>query len=446
MSWFRKTPKVDETALDFVSAADRIERKPIARGLPVTLYLLLIGMATGLAWAGLSKVDEVVTARGRLISTDTHLVLQPSESAQIESINASVGQFVRKGEVLVVFDATNVGADLGQVRDRLRSLDAQVRRLEAERDARPFRPQPGDEDAAQRQIEQQRAANHKARLERLSESIARARKGLDFNATEIKALEERLAALREIENMNEDLVAKQFQSRRSLLDTRERRLDAERTLASAQSRTNELRQELAALEADRAAYVAEYSQRLLEELVTARRERDALAQQVIKADRRSTLNTLSAPVDGTVLEVAKVAKGSVVREAQALVTIVPQDASVEAEVRIENADVAGVKEGDSVRVKIDAFPFQRHGVLEGRVRKLSPDTPGEQPPSGPVQPPGQYLARVEINTASLKARDRAGKLLPGMTLTAEILTGQRTVLSYLTDPLVRMQHEALTER
>jgi hemolysin D len=446
MSWFRKSQKVDETELDFVSAADRIERKPIARGLPVTLYLLLAGMATGLAWAGLSRVDEVVTARGRLISTDTHLVLQPSESAQIESIKASVGQFVRKGEVLVVFDSTNVGADLGQVRDRLRSLDAQVRRLEAERDGRAFVAQPGDEDASQRQIEQQRAANHKARLDRFSESLARARKGLEFNASEIKALEDRLAALREIETMNEDLVAKQFQSRRSLLDTRERRLDADRTLASARSRTNELRQELAALEADRAAYVAEYSQRLLEELVTARRERDALAQQVVKADRRSTLNTLAAPVDGTVLEVAKVAKGSVVREAQALVTIVPQDASVEAEVRVENADVAGVKEGDAVRVKIDAFPFQRHGILEGRVRKLSPDTPSEQPPSGPAQPPGQYLARVEIDSSALRARDRAGKLIPGMTLTAEILTGQRTVLSYLTDPLVRMQHEALTER
>ena len=446
MNWFRKAARVDEAALDFVTDADRIERKPIARGLPVTLYLLLASMATGLAWAGLSRVDEVVSARGRLISTDTHLVLQPTESAQIDSINASVGQFVRKGEVLVIFDATNVGADLGQVRDRLKSLDAQVRRLEAERDGRPFRPQPGDEDAAQRQIEQQRAANHKARLDRLNESFARVRKGLEYNGSEIKALEERLAALREIETMNEDLVAKQFQSRRSLLDTRERRLEAERTLASVQSRTNELRQELASLEADRAAYVSEYSQRLLEELVTARRERDALAQQVIKADRRSVMNTLASPVDGTVLEVAKVAKGSVVREAQALVTIVPQDAAVEAEVRIENADVSAVKEGDLVRVKIDAFPFQRHGILQGRVRKVSPDTPGEQPPSGPTQPPGQYLARVEIDTTSLKARDRLGKLIPGMTLTGEILTGQRTVLSYLTDPLVKMQHEALTER
>ena len=435
----------DIDALEFVSAADRVEREPIARGMPLMLYALVGCMLASFAWAGLSRVDEVVTARGRLVSIDSHVMLQASESSQIASFKASVGQQVQKGEVLVTFDATNVGADQGQVRERLRSLDAQVRRLEAERDGVAFRPQSGEDDAAQRQVEEQRQANHRARLARFDESIARSRKAIEFNATEIRALEGRLSSLREIESMNEDLVDKQFQSRRALLDSRERRLDAERNLASAQSRTNEIRQELLSLEADRAAYVAEYRQRLLEELVTARRERDALAQQLVKADRRSTLNTLTSPVDGVVLEVARVTAGSVIREAQTLVTLVPIDASIEAEVRIDNADVSGVKEGDTVRVKIDAFPFQRHGVLQGKVRKLSPDIPTEQP-SNTQQPPSQYVARIAIDGQMLVGRERLGRLLPGMTMTAEILTGSRTVLSYISEPLVRMKDEALNER
>ncbi len=443
MGWLSR--KQSESDLDFVSAADRVERMPIAQGMPLMLYAMVISLLISLAWAWLSEIDQVVSTRGRLVSIDTHVMLQPSESAHIASINASVGQFVKKGEVLVTFDPTNVGADLEQVRERLKSLDAQVRRLEAEREGRAFRPLPGEEDASQRQVEEQRAANHKARLARLDEGMTRSRKALELNATEIAALDGRLASLREIEDMNEDLVAKQFQSRRSLLDSRERRLDAERNLASARSRTNEIRQELAALEADRDAYVAEYRQKLVEELVTARRERDALLQQVVKADRRSVLTTLVSPVDGIVLEVAKVTRGSVVREAQPLVTLVPLDAALEAEVRIENADVSGVKEGDTVRVKIDAFPFQRHGVLSGKVRKLSPDIPSEQP--APNQPaPAQYVARVSIDPSNLNARDRIGRLLPGMTMTAEILTGSRTVLSYLTEPLVRMKDEALNER
>lgn len=435
----------DSTALEFASAADRLEREPIARGMPLMLYAMVLSLVVGLAWAWISRVDEVVVARGRLVSVDTHVILQPSESAHVAAFNASVGQQVRRGEILVTFDPTNIGADLEQVRERLKSLDAQVRRLEAERDGRPFRPRTGEDDATQRQVEEQRAANHRARLSRLDENIFRSKKALEFNATEITALEGRLNSLREIEGMNQDLVDKQFQSRRALLDSRERRLEAERNLASAQSRTNEIRQELAALEADRAAYVSEHRQRLIEDLVSVRRERDALLQQLVKADRRQELAALSSPVDGVVLEVARVTRGSVVREAQALVTLVPNDASLEAEVRIDNADVSGVKEGDTVRVKIDAFPFQRHGVLSGRVRKLSPDISSEQP-QPPATPPSQYIARVVIDPSGLNARDRLGRLLPGMTLSAEILTGSRTVLSYVTEPLVRIKDEAMNER
>lgn len=435
----------DIDALEFIAPADRVEREPIAMGMPVTLYALVACIGIALTWAWLSRIDEVVTARGRLISMDSHVTLQASEAAQVSSMRASVGQSVLKGDVLVTFDSTNAGADQEQVRERLSSLDAQVRRLEAERDGVRFRPLAGEDDAAQRLVEQQRGANYRARIARFDEGIARARNGLDFNASEVVALQGRLASLREIESMNEDLVEKQFQSRRSLLDSRERRLDAERVLASVQSRANELRQELLTLEADRAAFVAEHRQRLLEDLVAARRERDSLAQQLIKADRRSKLVTLSAPVDGVVLEVAKVTSGAVVREAQTLVTLVPTDARIEAEVRVDNADVAGLKEGDPVRVKVDAFPFQRHGILQGTVRKLSPDIPTETT-NGAQQPLSQYLARISIDRDSLVGRERLGRLIPGMTITAEIVTGSRTVLSYITEPLVRMKDEALNER
>jgi hemolysin D len=445
MSLMRRSRAAGDETLDFVSAADRIEREPIARGMPLVLHALLACLISAFAWAALSRVDEVVSSRGRLVSIDHHVLLQASEPAQIATIRASVGQPVSKGDVLVTFDATNVGADQGQVRERFASLDAQVRRLEAERDSTAFRAQAGQDDAEQRLVAEQRQANFRARLLRFDESLARARKSLDFNAAEIQALEGRLASLREIEAMNEDLADRQFQSRRVLLDSREKRLEAERNLASVRGRTSEIRQELLAIDADRAAFVAEHRQRILEELVLARRERDALAQQLVKADRRSNLSTLSAPVDGVVLEVARVAPGSVVREAQVIVTLVPVDAQIEAEVRIENADVSGVKEGDAVRVKIDAFPFQRHGVLTGRVRKLSPDTPTEAA-AGAQQVPAQYLARIAIDREALAGRDRLGRLLPGMTLSAEILTGSRTVLSYLSEPLIRLRDEALNER
>lgn len=435
-------PSVD---LEVMSPADRIERTPLANGMPVTLYVLLATLIAFALWAGFSKIDEVVSARGKVVSVQAHVILQPTEPAQIATIEASVGQTVKKGDVLVTFDQTNVDADLGQVRDRLRSLDAQVRRLEAEREGKPFQVKSGEDDLAQRQLEMQRAANHKARMARFDESISRMRKSIELNAAEMRSLEARLASLREIEAMNEDLANKQFQSRRAVLDSRERRLEAERDISSARSRANDIQREISALEADRAAYLAEHRQRIFEELVAIRRDRDTLQQQLIKADRRSTMTTLLAPVDGVVLEVARVTRGSVVREAQSLVTLVPSDSPIEAEVRVDNADVSNIKPGDPVRVKIDAFPFQRFGVLRGRVRTLSPDTPQESTPQNP-QMPGQYVARVEILQADAASIERIARLVPGMTLTAEIVTGDRSILSYLTEPVVRLQDEALRER
>jgi HlyD family secretion protein len=440
----RRAPQAP-TDLEVLSPADRIERTPLAQGMPITLYLLFGTLIAFALWAGLSRIDEVVSARGKVVSVQSQVILQPTEPAQVAAIDASVGQTVRKGDVLVTFDQTNVDADLGQVRDRLRSLDAQVRRLEAEREGRPFQVKGGEDDLAQRQLELQRAANHKARMARFDESIARMKKSIELNASEIRSLEARLASLSEIEKMNEDLVNKQFQSRRSLLDSRERRLEAERDMASARSRANDIQREISALEADRAAYLAEQRQRIFEELVPARRERDALQQQLIKADRRSTMTTLVAPIDGVVLEVARVTRGSVVREGQPLVTLVPSDSPIEAEVRIDNADVSNVKVGDPVRVKIDAFPFQRFGVLPGRVRTLSPDTPQDSTPQNP-QVPGQYVARVEVLIHEAESAERFGRLVPGMTLTGEIITGERSILSYLTEPVVRLQDEALRER
>ena len=134
--------------------------------MPLLLYAMIACLGASIVWSSISRIDEVVTARGRLVSIDNHVVLQSSESAQVASIRAAVGQRVRQGEVLVTFDPTNVGADHGQIRERLNSLDAQVRRLEAERDGQPFRPQTGKDDAEQRQVEQQRRANYIARMGR----------------------------------------------------------------------------------------------------------------------------------------------------------------------------------------------------------------------------------------------------------------------------------------
>lgn len=435
-------------AVDFLPDADEIERRPLHRGIPVTLYLLSGLIVVMLLWATFSNVDQVVVTRGKLVTPLPNIVLQPMETALIEALHVRVGQVVKKGEKLATLDPTFATADLAQIRGRFASMDNQSKRLEAELSGRRFNAsgQPGDE-ALQANLAREKQANFDARKVRLAENVARVKAGLETNIREQKVLEDRVRSLLEIEKMQEQLSSQQYQSRLRLLESRERRQEVEHDLVVSRHREAEQKRELAAAEAELSAFMKEWRQKSMEELVTARRERDALAEQVQKADRRSRLVTVTAPVDAVVLEVAKRSAGSVVREAEPLFTLVPLDAPLEAEVQVESDDVGWLKLADRTRIKIDSFPFQKHGVLPGSVRTISEDAFTRE---SPMRQPGQrtdayYLSRIELGEGRLKNVPANTRLLPGMTLTAEIVVGTRSVISYFLYPIMRAFDEAIRE-
>jgi HlyD family secretion protein len=163
-----------------------------------------------------------------------------------------------------------------------------------------------------------------------------------------------------------------------------------------------------------------------------------------KADRRNRLVTLTAPIDAVVLEIAKLSPGSVVREAETFFTLVPLNAPLEAEVHIDSLDVGYIKLGGATHIKVDAFPFQRHGTLDAKVRTLSEDAFKRETPSKSASE-AYYLARIELGAIGLKNMTDGARLLPGMTLTAEIVVGQRSVLSYMAWPLTKGISEAARE-
>ncbi len=446
-AWLKQifNPAPQDKAVDFLPDADEIERTPIARGIPITLYALLSLFVLIVLWAALAEVDVVVSAKGRLVSTTPNIVIQPIETAQIESLTVTVGQVVKKGQVLATLDPTVIGADVSQVRDRLKSLEAQIDRLRSEVDGRAFGGRNNAHESLQGSLDLEKLAGQRARILRFDENISRLKSSITSNAVEITSLERRVQSLKEIEGMNEQLVEKQFQSRRALLESRDKRLEVERELVSARNRANEMQRELAGAEADKSAFIKETRQKALEELVSVQRERDSLAEQLVKADRRTRFIAIEAPVDSVVLEVAKRSKGSVIREAETLITLVPIDALLEAEIRINAAEVASVTVGDPVKVKVDAFPFQKHGLIQGRLNKLSQDTVNLEE-SLKNSASSYYLGRVELNDIKLRNLDKPLKLMPGMSVGAEISIGNRSILSYIMYPIMQVRDEALNEK
>lgn len=430
----------------FLPDADEIERRPLPWMARATLYILLALMVSFLAWASLSEVDKVVVASGRLVTPLPNIVVQPLETSIIQRLDVRTGQVVKKGEVLATLDPTFAGADEAQLRARLRSLDAQIERIQAELAGEPrFEPTQADTDhRLQAQLFTERQANYRAQLTRLEENLARLRASQETLRADQLSLAARIEPLREMEAMQENLLVKQMGARIMLLDAQQRRMEVERDLELAKNREQELKRELASTEAEKTAFEKSWREETMEALLVSQRERDGVNEQLQKAAKRSQLVTLLSPADAVVLDIAKLSQGSVVAAAERLFTLVPLNAPLEAEVQIDALDVGYVQPGDAAHLKLAAYPFQRHGTLDGAVRTISEDAFRRDASLG-AGPDSYYLSRIHFGDARLKNMTEQARLLPGMAVTAEIAVGKRSVISYLLWPLTKALDESIRE-
>src|SRR5262249_8426640 len=218
-----------------------------------------------------------------------------------------------------------------------------------------------------------------------------------------------------------------------------------------QSRRAEAEAALAALVETRAQTEAEYHRTLLGELAEAERKSAGFASELARAEQRTRLQQLTAPVSGVVQQLAVHTVGGVVTPAQPLLVIVPSDSHLEIEAMVSNRDIGFVHAGQHVEIKVDTFDFTRYGLLHGKVLSVSqdaitrdapseksPDRPGAAP--SPPEPKGQelnYAARVSLDRTQIWVDEKFVNLAAGMAVTAEIKTGSRRIISYLLSPLMK---------
>lgn len=432
-------------AIDFQSDTRKIdERRPpwVARA---TLYALVAVIIIAVTFGVIAKVDRIVVAPGKLVTTASTIVVQPLEISVVRSLEARVGDIVRKGDPLATLDPTFSEADAGQLRGKVKSLAAQIERLESELDDRPYAPKILDDDTRlQSAVWTRRIEQNKAKLTSFNQQIRHVEAEMATKSADKAALEVRLGVAKDLEEMRAFLMQREIGSKINYLDAKGQRLQVEREMQLATNNVIELEEELERFKAEKAAYLAEFRQKAAEELVQARRDHDAAVKQLEKAARRSDVTVLSAPEDAIVLEVAQRSVGSVLKEAEALYTLVPLDSLLEAEVSVEGLDVGHVETDADVRLKLEAWPFQKHGTLSGHVRTVSDDSFAPDPKKDGQQRP-YYKARVEVNSTDLRDVPRSFRLIPGMAVTAEIKAGERTIFSYFLYPLLRGLDESIRE-
>jgi hemolysin D len=448
--------RVDPEAVQFQPDAVMIEERPLPWLARSVVYIVVLFVACAAVWASVSQVDRVVTARGKLITVDPLMIVQPLETAVIRTIDAGVGDFVKAGTVLATLDPTFTESEQTADRERLASMTAEAQRLEAEIYGGPFPPAPvGDPLEAkylklQAAVHAHRQAEYHAAVAASDADADKLQASLVTNSKAQAGLEERVKVIAEIEGMRDELYKLTVGSRLVLLQSKLDRLSLTDQLGEKKNQEKELLAQLASTREQKERYINNWVRESGERMTALEQQISTETQKLANAERRRNLVVLRAPADGVVLELGQRSIGSVAKEAEPLFTLVPRGNKIEAEVDVDSADVVRLRAGDSVRVKFDALPFQRHGTITGTVRVITensfqPDKTAATPAKETDARPAFFRARITLGPLTLQDVPADFRLIPGMTTTAEIIIGKRTIISYLLDPVVRLFDEGLRE-
>ena len=367
-------------------------RVPPKRRLVLWLMLGLIAAAAVGLW--LLKVDIVVSANGKIVTSDSEIVIQPVETSVVRSIAVKMGQQVKAGEVLATLDPTFSQADRDELGAKLRTLKATFDRLDAEFAGRAYDPpNPNPDEQTQREIFRRRHDEYAAKLDAAVRKAAQYKADLAAHKIEAKNLDEQIRLASQAEAMYQQLVAKDLASKLKLIEASQRRVDATTRLDTNLGEQQRLAEQIAGAEAERDGFVQEWRRKLSEEMAQTRSDRDAAVARLSKAERRHTLAVMIAPVDATVLEVAHRPAGSVLREAETLMRLVPADDKLLVEVQIDTRDVARLHIGDRATIKLEALPWQQY---RPRLRPIEGADPGHpQRRQCPRNRRGSLFARAQ---------------------------------------------------
>ena len=433
--------------VDFLPAAlEVLEKPPSPVGRIVSIAMMLFA-ALAIAWMYYSEIDVVVTAQGQVVPSGRVKLIQAAEAGVVRNIKVRDGQHVAQGEELIELDSTTTTADSARLmRERLEAR-VEAARLKAQLalDADLFQP-PADVDPSIAETQQSllisRLEERAEKLAGLDYDIARRRADGDAIHSTIVKLEQTLPLLRQRLEKNQSLARNQFLSELTLMDNKLEVIEKENELQIQRHRLTESKASLAAAIRQRKQAEAEFSAETLAALADASRRSAAITQELVKIEKRKSLQRLRAPIDGVVQQLAVNTIGGVVTAAQTLMVIVPADGELEIDAKVLNKDIGFVRVGQRAAVKFETYQFTRHGFIDGTMQWVGVDAMSD-PQLGLV-----YPVRILLSDTRMPNRvgGNRGAVAPGMAVTADIAIGKRRVLDYFLAPILRYKEESLRER
>jgi HlyD family type I secretion membrane fusion protein len=401
------------------------------------------------------KLDRVVTSAGQLVPTRGTLFVQPLDRAIVRLIKVHTGDVVKAGQVLAELDPTFAQADVTQYQLHLASATALVTRLEAELADRPYAGGTNPSEVLQMSIWRQRQSEFNQMVASDDAKIHSAESAVTKAQQDVTLYDQRLDYARKNEAMEKKLYDDGNGSMLKLLAAQDTRAETDRLLQESRNALIGGRHDLDSLKALREQDIGKWKDDTGTQLVAARDDLHQTEQFLAKANKTNDLITLQAPEDAVVLDIGPASTGSIVDANSSLVkpmfTLMPISGPLEAEVQIKGQDIGFVRVGDTVRIKMDAYPYMRHGVATGKIMSISEgsfataDAGSIQSSSGGTPTTPYFKALVSVDSSELHNVPTNFRLIPGMTLTGDVLVGKRTMLSYLIEGGLRTVDESMRE-
>lgn len=376
----------------------------------LVLYLIAAILVVGAVWAHFAKVEEITQGEGRVIPASREQIIQSLEGGILEEMNVHEGDVVERGQILLEIDATRAGASYREGLSKVQALKGAIARLRAEAYAQPL-VFPADVQGVDSIVRDETQA-YNARRQTLNESVGALNRSLQLAEREI--------------SLSEPLSARGLMSEVEILRMKRQ--------------SNEFRLQIAERQNKYRAEANAELTRFEGELAQAKENMGA-REDVVKR------TTIKAPVKGTVKNIRANTIGGVIQQGADIMEIVPLEDQLLIEAKIKPSDVAFIRPMLPATVKISAYDYGIYGGLTGTVEHLSPDTlrDDEKARQGARGDTSYYRLLVRTDKASLSAGDKEFPIIPGMTATVEIRTGEKSVLSYLLKPVLKAR-EAFRER
>ena len=410
------------------------------------LFIILSLICSLVYWAAITELDKVTRGQGKTISSLKNQMVQSSESGVILEKFIEEGQLVKQDDVLFKIDPIEVKTQLEQLTQRISRLSLKNKRLEYESESKDFLLDFKQVDWSVKDIENEKEL-FKARKEEFESSLdilsLKRRKTenelLELSATEETARETISLIIQEIEGI-ENLVKSGLVPEARLLGLKRDKQENEGRVELAQISRERVFATLAEIDEQILSTQKSFVSRALQERADVENELSEAQVVLPSLESRLVRNTILAPVDGIINRVNVRSLNAYVQVGDVLAELVPLDDNIVVEAQIDPKDIADITIGSDVKISLTAYDPSKYGRLDGVVEKISADAIADQQTGQ-----SYYLTTISLSGSYIVDEEEELFILPGMVATVDVLSGKRTVLDYVWQPISNTKDKALRD-